>query len=377
MPTPPVAVKPPRPFSQKVLVIAAVTLVFAGVFWFCVSRLMAGGFSERTIVGSASLSAATLLAFSVVVGGVAVLGMVAPWRRERWGVAALIGILAQLFFPFSLTTFLAVLIFVLGMIFYVSIMAKEARSRIRFSFDKTIKVDMTPMIGLVLIAVSVLYYGAVSNQGSNPDKVLRDLTESTTNVLEGVLPVAYPQYESDLTVDQFIRRQLPDASRIIEELNLNASSSREAKRQLLEQKLRDLDIDPESVDVEAYLDDSARAQSDLEASLNKELVALQDEAVRATREQLAQNFRVTLRGDERLADAVDLIVTHNVDRLVRPHAAALPAILALSLFFFLWVFTFLYELVIRAVGHVVYLSLKAGGAVRIIKEPVEAERLSL
>ena len=90
----------PRSFLEYILVISAVTLVFAGVFWFCVSRLMAGGFSERTIVGSASLSAATLLSFSVTIGGLAVLGMVAQWRRERWSVAAVVGLMAAIFFHF-------------------------------------------------------------------------------------------------------------------------------------------------------------------------------------------------------------------------------------------------------------------------------------
>ena len=70
-----------------------------------------------------------------------------------------------------------------------------------------------------------------------------------------------------------------------------------------------------------------------------------------------KNFRVTLHGDERLADAVDLIVTHNVDRLVRPcrRTAGNLGVIAVFLFVGLHIF---YELVIRAVAYLVFWSLK-------------------
>ena len=367
----------PKPFSLKLIVFGAVTLVFAGVFWYLVSRLMAGGLSEKTLVSTASVSLATLLAFSMFISLLALVGVLSSWRRERWTMVALVSLVPFLFFPLHFITVLAVLIIAVSTMLYLWTVGREARARIHFSFTRVIKADLTLTIALILIAVSTLYYGTVSNQGNNPDQVLTQLTGSTTTIVERVLPLVYHGYSADITVDEFIRQQLPNAAKIIEDLHVDSLLSREAKRQALEQKLRDLGVDPATVDVNAYLDDTDRAQAQFEQSLNAELVSVQDQAISSTRDQLAQNFRVTLTGKEKLADAIDTIVTQNVNRLVRPYAGAVPAILALSLFFFLWVFTFLYEYLIRGVGELLYLSLKAGKAVSITRETVEAERLTL
>lgn len=367
----------PKPFSLKLIVFGVVTLVFAGVFWYLVSQLMAGGLSEKTLVNTASVSIATLLAFSMFISLLALVGVLSSWRRERWTMVVLVSLVPFIFFPPHFITVLAVLIIAVSTMLYLWTVGREARARIHFSFTRVIKADLTLTIALILIAVSTLYYGTVSNQGNNPDQVLTQLTGSTTTIVERVLPLVYHGYSADITVDEFIRQQLPNAAKIIEDLHVDSLLSREAKRQALEQKLRDLGVDPATVDVNAYLDDTDRAQAQFEQSLNAELVSVQDQAISSTRDQLAQNFRVTLTGKEKLADAIDTIVTQNVNRLVRPYAGAVPAILALSLFFFLWVFTFLYEYLIRGVGELLYLSLRAGKAVTITRETVEAERLTL
>lgn len=367
----------PKPFSLKLIVFGAVTLVFAGVFWYLVSQLMAGGLSEKTLVNTAGVSVATLLAFSVFISLLALVGVLSSRRRERWTMVVLVSLVPFIFFPLHFITVLAVLIVAVATLLYLWTVGKEARARIHFSFTRVIKADLTLTIALILIAVSTLYYGMVSNQGNDPDQVLTHLTGSTTTIVERVLPLVYHGYSADITVDEFIRQQLPNAQKMLDDFKVDPSLSREAKRQALEQKLRDLGVDPATVDVNVYLDDTERAQAQFEQSLNAELVSIQDEAIQATRDQLAQNFRVTLTGKERLADAIDMIVTQNVNRLVRPYAGVVPAILALSLFFFLWVFTFLYEYLIRGVGELLYLSLRAGKAVSIVRETVEAERLTL
>jgi hypothetical protein len=338
---------------------------------------MAGGLANLRTASALILAAATLVAFSAMVTCLALVGMVALRRRERWAVVAPLALTPLAAFPPTLITALAVLVLLLAFAFYVWMMAREARARIRFSFDKTIRVDLAATISLVIVAVSVLSYGQVSRQGSDPDQVLKRLTSSTTGILERVLPLTYPQYDSAITVDEFIRRQLPDAKSVLADLRLDALKSREARRQVLEQKLRDLGVDPATVDVNAYLNDADRAQAELEQAIDRELASLQDETVQATREQLSRNFRVDLAGDDHLADALERIVAQNVDRYVRPYAGAVPAVLALSLFFLLSLFVYVYELAVRGAGQILFHALKAGGAVRVSRETVEAERLTL
>lgn len=325
----------PQPLA-KVLFIGTLCIVSSGLFWYLLARIFRGdvelSFSVASVVGFILPLLAFALMFSL-------LGIAASVLRGAIAfviITAASGLTSLVFFPVEVTTLIAALLFFFGMVAWRGSVSADAGNRLKFTVVKVISSGLGGTITLVLLSVSFIYYSYLT-AGGGSDRLLDGLIDTTSSSVNALLPNYIEHYKPEMTLDEFI--------------------------------MQSTTLDPSSLDVPVG--------SVIGDAVKEGIEAAQGTIIEESRTQFLRTFDIQAQGTDRMGEVVKKIISRRIEGFVKPYKAFIPAVLALSLYFILTIFRFIYVPLIQVFSFFSYRVLIAVGFLRINKVLVEREHVVL
>ncbi len=267
-------------------------VVFSALTWILVSslffvRIRGGDNSDLfTLIGLA------VLTFIFFLSTFAIAMMVDGHEGDHVAVIAL-ATASVAFSGLSLITAMVMLLTALGLVLYRKGMLEEAKSRIHFSLQKTIRASLSVCLTLLLFAVSMQSL-STSRPLQGPQEFFDSTVNGTIRVVERVIPLFLREYQSGKTIDAFLGERLG---------------------------------------TETMTDQNGQlAPVDIVAAAKQTSIA-------EARKQLGENLGLTLTGTETMTEVIQQAVRHRVDPSLSRYTNLIAVILMLSLFLLLKIFS--------------------------------------
>lgn len=247
----------------------------------------------------------------------------------------------------------------------------EEAGRIRFSVVKLLTYGLTLTITLMLLAVALFAYAGFSRNDS-ADSLQQSIIDSTLRALNTSLPLAVKNYVPEMTVDELIGQQLPDTTELVQGLRRGAFT--QSEREEFETKLRADGIDPSAVDLDRLFSAKPEQREALFREIDIKIDETKRAAIDAARERIADSFKISISGNERVDAAMRKIVTQYVERFTRPNQRLVPPLLAVSLFLTLALFAGVYTWLTWLAGITLFAIYRKSKIVTMVEEDVRAIR---
>lgn len=236
---------------------------------------------------------------------------------------------------------------------------REENARVRFSLSTVIHHGLGTMIAVTTLSVALIYYGVQLEKRTTPDVSPTDsIVTTSTNVINQLLTLQMPGYSQDEPVDTFLIRVLANAGNE-KDFNplkgLNPISPEALLEQLPEDVRDQLPADPN-----AAIDEYLKTQAGIEVQTQ----------IADIRNDLFSQFGIVGSGKTPMRDVVRQLVAKPVTEALPPYEKFIPPVLALSLFFALQIFAFLYILVITLIAELLFVIFKATGFLRFQEQSV-------
>lgn len=323
----------PQPVN-KLIVLAALIVVSMGFFWFTIYRIFQ---SNLDFSFNAEIIFSFIFAIIALSMMFAIIGMseVLVDRNLIFIAVIVIGSLTHfIFFPISIPNTIAVLATIFAFIIWKHNIRSDMKSRIKFLVGRVMIVGLNGIISLVLISISFTYYGYLADDGSN--KMLDNAVSSLVETVNDVLPGYMPFYSPDMTLDEFIVES-------------------------------------------GSIDELPSLPSDflIGEALQEVVTGAQGELLDESRQSFLDTFDIEAKGSDTMQVVTQRIVTSRVDNVIEPYQQFIPVILALSLFFILKLFQFVFRPIIQFFSYLVYKIFLFFRFITVKKVIVEKEQLQL
>lgn len=325
--------RPPQPVG-KVVLTSGLVIVGQVLFWFLLSRLFENG--TRLTLEWAALGGVLLavMGFGLMI---ATTGFAAVMLRNHgiyMGTVVVAALTHFIFFTISLPNSIVILLVVTGFILWRAQVFSDARNRISFSSMAIITAGLAGTVTFCLLAVSVTYYSyLVEDEGS--DRLISGVVETAADTVNTVLPKYVEGYDPTMTLDEFL-----------------------------------LSSTENIVDADAI---GGLGGDVINDAIREGLDAAEGEVLAESRKQFLATFDIQAEGTDSMGDIVTRAAERRIRGVLDPYKKFIPAILALSLFFVLRIFGFVYILIARGCAALVFGLMRATGVVQIQKILVEKE----
>ncbi len=331
--------------GHKVLTLFGLMVVSTAVFWLAWNNALhnvAFTFSLNNILTVVS----TLLAFCLMFAMVALTEVLVTKRLMILLTIIVAALTSFVFFGFSVWTLIAALIMMLGFLLWRRSINDDLKTRTTFKPQKTLDAGLKGAVTIILLASSVMYYGYFIDQPNAEDRIVNGLVDTSMSTVNFTLENVYGNgYDKDLSLDAFIA---------------NITRIDQLKSQGVDE------IDNVTPEIRA-LDEQIKAGLD----------AASNEIVAQGRQEFLNTFDIQAAGSDTMDAVVRKIVTKKVNQFVQPYQKFIPALLALSLFFVLNVFSIVYRELIKAFSLLVYQILRWLHFIKITKVQTEVEKVTL
>ncbi len=306
---------PPQPLN-KVLTLFGLMIGTTAVFWLAWNNALhtvAFSLSTRNILTVVT----TMLAFCLMFAIVALTEALVTKRLFILLVIIVASLTGFIFFGFSVWTFIATLLAMLGFLYWRHAIRDDLKTRTTFTPQKVLDSGLKGAVTIILLASSVMYYGFLIAKPDTGSTITNGLVDTSMGAVNFALTKFYGNgYDPNLSLDAFIA----NLTRIDE---LKSQGAEEIHS-----------ITPEI----KVLDEQIKAGLDMASN----------EIIAQGRQEFLDSFGIEAAGSDTMDSVVRKIVTKNINEYVGPYEKFIPALLALSLFFVLNVFSFLYREFIKA-----------------------------
>lgn len=360
------------PWTPRLLAFAIPSLIGGSVWWLVVQQALRGhvAFNQAALANVFMFIFLGLLSLTIWLAPTLLVAYVGKWRSVRYTAVLAATIPILFFFPWQLWTGLAWLILLLGLWWGMETAADDAHNRLTIQPMRTLPHAMPAVIFGVIIAVSLLYYQQLRASASTAEELSRRLIDQTVTLTERVMPAVYKDYRSDMTVDQLIGAQLPNAEKILSDIHFNELTSQADRQRALEETLSSIGYSPNELNLNLK-----QSEEDLRRQLDLKLQEFRDQTIDQARQELGERLDVTLKGNETMHEVLRNIIGRQFDRYVRRYVTIVPALLAVALFFILRVATSLFQAVVVWMGWLLLRLYRGLKVLSVTHQTVPAEKL--
>lgn len=340
-------------------------------WWWGISQFVTGqvDLSTNILANISRPAIQALLGLGLWLGSASLSTYLSPWRSIRFTSAVLVALPVLAFFPLTLWTGAAAIVMAVGLAWNYEQMFGDVHNRLLVQPWQTINQNLSVALSAIMIAVAILSYQQVTKNAPNSAASTLKLSGQIVTAAEQFLPSVYKGYTPTMTVDELIGSQLPTADKILADINFDQLTNQAIQQQALDQKLKDIGINPNAVHL-----DVRQGQAALRDQLTAELNKYRQDSIAEIRQQLADRFGLTLTGREAMHDVLTQYVDHQLTTSLGRFTNFLPLLLAVGVFLLLRLFSFIYTWLIVGWGWAWYAILKAMGVVKVETVTVPGQR---
>ncbi|MFA5070006.1 MAG: hypothetical protein WC528_01880 [Patescibacteria group bacterium] len=373
-------IKLTRGQTIKSMVLGVLTLGAGFLAWFAIARILNNGlrFDSANIWLFIFDVIFPVLAFCL---WVAFIGIDAIFIRKKIWVypLALLSIIPLfMFFPLNIYALIAFTIIVLAYLYFIRGARRERRDRIKFHLINCLKVHLGLTLIFCIAAISLLFYSHMAEKQKNGQTNTNDVVASSTADLVNLfLESQFSNYNPDQTLDEFI---LQSGQQFIEQLGpqlgegvkVESSFQTENLINKIEEAINRGEIKRDDLPAELLqkLDEGRLTASDV---VDAQLTSLFTDQLAAGRDDFLKQLGVEAKGTDKISEVVKKIVSHLLSEGLLPFVTWLPPFLAISLFFTLAIFDFLYVIFVKIIALLIYLVLLISKFIIVKKETKEVE----
>ncbi len=360
------------PWTPKLLAFLGPSLIGGAAFWFFVAQALKGHvvFNNVALVNIGLFFLLGMFCLAVWLGPLLLIPYVGPWRSVRQTAVLVASLPMLVFFPFQPWTWLAAALVFGFMGWGMESIADDMHNRLSVQPMLSLPRGITFVIFAVITAISLLYYQQLRGSRATADELSNTLVEQTVTLTERALPVVYKEYQPGMTVDELIGAQIPTADSILKDINFNALTDQAQQQQALQQKLKDLGLNPGEVNVNVK-----QGEAELKRQIDAKLIEFRAQTIDQARQELAERLGIPLQGSDTVHAALVKVVGKQFDAYVRRYVTFVPVLLALALFFILRFFTSLLQAVVVWFGWLYLRLCRAFKLVQITHQTVPAEKV--
>ncbi|MDD5567271.1 MAG: hypothetical protein PHH01_03700 [Patescibacteria group bacterium] len=324
----------------------------------------------------------------------AIFGILAAVEQKRWFMvltSAVLPMTLMVALGDSLYTLTAAGIWFLGLLQFGFKIREEKRARIKASIVKYLRNGLGLCVSTLLLAISISFYGAMTAKGTEGLDSVEVLSKFTANAGNQILVMQVPGYNPEMTLDEFILlllaqgsegAQKVEAAEAQSELNLPIGGDQSSFFGLdLSGMTNELQgISPDELKAAIPPDFEDQVKKDPEY-IKKVFQDIKDQMVgqqiAKAREQLVKALNIEADGDDQMGTVLEKALEVYFDDLFKPFKYLIPPILALTVYFLLQIFGFVYCWITRLLAFLVYGILRLTKFVRYEKEMKECQIIKL
>lgn len=365
--------------NKKIIGLGVVTLAVHVAFWFFFGQVLAAVTRSSFDTSDLATVGLTFILFLGTISMTALLSVLVQERRIARGILVLCALSYLAIFGFSSFTIVAVLLLILGVLFYEWSIKRETADRVRFSVGPSAQAGLGLTITIFLIVLAVTFQGALARSvvsGSTTDALLK----FSGGIVNKILSAEVPNYDQNETLDTFLSRVIAtQADQTVQDQTkahgIDLGSLTGLKPDAIVEGLGGvpatdlLNLLP--ADVQSRVGANPQELTD---ALNAQANSVYAAAYTAMRDQVIAKLGVTATGSTPVGEIVNKVVAKNLQPKVGAYAKFIPSIFAVSVFLLLQIFSFLYAWIVVLLALFFFTLLKATGFVHLEKVEVEQER---
>ncbi|MFA6098714.1 MAG: hypothetical protein WCV50_02990 [Patescibacteria group bacterium] len=329
---------PDQPLN-KIIFLAILVVAATLLFWLAWHNVLTTGVKFNRSFENILVIISTLLAFCLMFSLLAIAEITVVKRLLTWLMVVVSGLVIFIFFPVSLWTMISFLLVVLAFLFWKREIRVDMESRSKFLPQRVVSAGLKGAVTLLLLASCFAYYGYMVTGTDASKRLDQALVDDGAKAINNILVLYFKdKYSPKMTLDEFIRQN-----------SLAAVEQAELKT----------------------------GQAELDKAINEGLAGAEQEAVDTFRESLLDTFQIQASGSDTMDEVEKKIVSKNVDKYIGSFKKFIPALLAISLFFVLNIFSFVYRELIKSFTFLAFHILVWLHFIKVKKVQVEAEKITL
>ncbi len=328
-----------------------IMMVLVGIFfWFSVHEAleMRFAYDTLTLVGWGSLIYA-LISFSLLL---TFIGLFSTLARTRWVIYLMLALTAltplTFFIHGNYSLFIVISSFLI-LWFYQRSCREETEARFKFSITRSTYFGQSIMVLVLLVAVALVYYVAVSGEDKEGRTLETSIVQNGTQVLNRIMEDRVEGYDPEMSFDDWLG-------------NLEIQKAFETIPQFL----------GEGIISEEFIDEIKETEEFQEAEEE-----VKREAVIQLRQQFIEQFDIEAEGTDPMSEVLRKLVEGAVGKVVTPYTKFISPVLAISLFLVLRLLTPLYIILARVFQWLIFSILLKSNFIKVKKEQKEVVTISL
>lgn len=374
--------------NTKIIILAVATVLSSVVAWHSLSFAFSLELSDSFPIVKVILSLLyPLVAFCSYL---ALVGLSAILIKNHWirlGLWLVSSLPLLLFFPLSPWLLVITLLLIIDFVYFAARLRSELNSYVKFSLIKIMRWGLgLTVIGLILAIALTFYITTTVKQRDTGKEAIESLVESSTNLANQIIPSRFEGYDPEMTLDEFIFQiSAGVAEDISGELNKQIQSSfgnpyqedtdvlvEELRRKVESGEINEAMLPPEIRD-NLYSEDLTT--EDLISS--QEVQILFQEQISNARDELLKNLGITASGSDKMSEVLTKIIRKYAFQFIGPYEKFITPLMAISLFFALSIFGFLYHALIKLIALIIFKILHVVDFVKIKEEKRNVQQVTL
>ena len=358
-----------HPWTPKLLYLVLPSLAGATLWWYIVAQTLRGqvAFNLASLGAVIGFIVIGLLSLGLWMGTVGLLAFV----QHNWlslGALSLVASAPLLFwFPLQPWTWLGLGLLWLGLWWGLKRASADAQNRLTVRPQLLLGTALSVSVMAMIVVTSLMYYQQLRGTTKTASELSARLSDQTVSLVERFLPTFYKDYQPDQTVDELINAQFPSVDDIMKDLPAAVGADQIKK---IEQRLSDKNLDPAQFNL-----DPTATTNQLRIALATQLEKQKADQIANVRQELSDQLKVPIRGDETVHQIVQDLISKNFDKYAANYVTIIPWLLAVALFLVLRIFNGLFVLVVTWCGWGIYRLLRLLHIVQITHQTVPAETL--
>jgi len=369
----------------KIIFLVVFTLIIAVISWYTLAWAMK---LDLSVFGNKPWSLflriiLPILIFCFTIGLLSIDAVLIKDKKILLLTIFLTALTPFIFFYISIFSLIVFIVLFLAFLLYVFGVRKEKEERIKISFAKIMKVNLSLTLILFALAISLIFYfdlTAEKKVGENKSSEM--LASSTASIVNLILETQVKDYQPDMTLDEFMltastnflntfSEQLGGEAQNQTEVISSSDISKEIKAAIKRGEIKESDLPPGFME---KLNQGTLTGSDIVESQTTQIFAKQ---LGEARDEFLKSLGVEAKGSDKISDVIKNIITTKMSEGLSPFEKWIPPVLAVSLFLVLIIFNFLYAIITKILALLVFMILHLFGFFKIYKVQKEAESIEL
>ncbi len=325
-----------------------------------------------------------ILSLLILLLVLALYGVVSALESRNWfklalGIILPLSLMAML--GVSIYTLIGAVIWLAGLIQFGYKVREERQERLKVSINKYLRHGLGLAISATILAISISFYGTVVDQGTEKMDPIDVLSRVASNGANQALAIQVPGYDPNMSLDEFMLLLFATKLNETKAAEDNSTQSDSFFGVDLSGVMENADdISTEDLkallppDFEEKVKDNPEYITDVYEQIKNELIIMQ---LAEVRDELLKTLNIEAEGTDSVGSVVEKAVHVQLDDIFSPFKYLIPPILALTLYFALQIFGFLYVWIARLLAIIVFGILKMAKMFKIEEEVKKAQVIKL